>query len=181
MVQPGNLFGMPRWDIIPVPFIWNATARKCIVLQSQVSFPEILSVHSYILKRYFVMFLKLFKCPKGWFPLTKVSIESDRIGTKLNPRMCVRYQFSVPVWSINRMIKSWSIFSCFGQAVRIIQDRKKSNLIRSDAYFLEWKPALSHVCGCASFWFGLVWFGNMANEQKCILKTIHIIKGKCFS
>ncbi len=38
------------------------------------------------------------------------------------------------------MIKIWSTFNFFGQAVWIIQDGKES--IRSDAYFPEWKPAL---------------------------------------
>ncbi len=34
---------------------------------------------------------------KGRFPLRKISIGSDRIGTKLKPRMGFGYQFSVPV------------------------------------------------------------------------------------
>ncbi len=34
---------------------------------------------------------------KGRFPLRKISMGSDRIGTKFNPRMGFRYQFSVPV------------------------------------------------------------------------------------
>ena len=38
------------------------------------------------------------KTIKGRFPLRTISMGSDRIGTKLNPRMGFRYQFSVPVW-----------------------------------------------------------------------------------
>ncbi len=34
---------------------------------------------------------------KGRFPLRKISMGSDRIGTELKPRMGFRYQFSVPV------------------------------------------------------------------------------------
>ena len=34
------------------------------------------------------------------------------------------------LWSATRMIKSWSMFNFFGQAVRIIQDGKKSSPIR---------------------------------------------------
>ena len=46
------------------------------------------------------------------FPLRKISMGSDRIGTKLNPRMGFWYQlfcFSLNLWSATRMIKSWSI------------------------------------------------------------------------
>ena len=81
------------------------------------------------------------KVAKGRFQLRKISMASDRIGTKLKQRMGFQYQFSVPVWTYDPMIKSWSIFNFFGPAVWIIQDGKESSPIRSDAYFPEWKPA----------------------------------------
>ncbi len=81
---------------------------------------------------------------KGWFPLRKISMGSDRIGKTLNPRMGLRYQFSVPVWTYGPMIKSWSIFNFFGwKGVWIIQDGKECSPNRSDAYYPEWKPALT--------------------------------------
>ena len=65
---------------------------------------------------------------------------SDWIGTKLNPRMVFRYQFSVPVMrkpddkDLRYFHLSWS-----GGADNTRW--KKCSLIRSDAYFPEWKPA----------------------------------------
>ena len=55
---------------------------------------------------------------------------SDRIGTKLKPRMGFWYQFSVPVGTYDPMIKSSSTFYFFDPAVWIIQDGKGSDPIR---------------------------------------------------
>ncbi len=76
---------------------------------------------------------------------------SDRIGTKLNPRMGFRYQLSV--------LSVESIFNFFGPAVRIIQDGKSP--VRSDAYFPEWKQALSQK--------GLSYCIYTANSKKVAL------------
>ena len=84
------------------------------------------------------------------FTQENTSMGSDRIGTKLKPRMGFRYQFSVPVLTYDPMIKSWSIFNFFCLAVWIIQDGKESSPIRSDAYFPEWKPALNLPTGVNS-------------------------------
>ena len=45
------------------------------------------------------------------------------------------------------MIKSCSIFNFFHSAVWIIQDEKESDPIQSNAYFPEWKLALTWFLG----------------------------------
>ena len=79
----------------------------------------------------------------GRFPHSKISMGSEikpahawAFGTNF------LFQFEPVIRNPDdKELKHFQLF--FGPAVRIIQDGKKSSPIRSDAYFPEWKPALS--------------------------------------